>query len=95
MLGAKATAMGLNVVGTVIMARALGVEGRGAVAVAFSLTLLIVQFGTLGMVTANPYFVARDADARIRIVVELSVACARARRVWIKWVPCSRWSRRA
>jgi O-antigen/teichoic acid export membrane protein len=67
MLGAKAAAMVLNVVSTVIIARALGVEGRGAVAVAFSLTLLIVQFGTLGMVTANPYFAARDAVARARI----------------------------
>jgi O-antigen/teichoic acid export membrane protein len=67
MLGAKAAAMVLNVVSTVIVARALGVEGRGAVAVAFSLTLLLVQFGTLGMVTANPYFAARDAAARARI----------------------------
>ena len=68
MLGAKAAAMVLSIVGTVVIARALGVEGRGAVAVAFSLTLLLVQFGTLGMVTANPYFAARDASARAQIV---------------------------
>ena len=68
MLGAKAAAMVLNIVGTVVIARALGVEGRGAVAVAFSLTLLLVQFGTVGMVTANPYFAARDASARAQIV---------------------------
>ena len=68
MLGAKGAAMVLNVVSTVIIARALGVEGRGAVAVAFSLTLLLVQLGTFGMVTANPYFAARDAAARSRIV---------------------------
>jgi O-antigen/teichoic acid export membrane protein len=68
MTGAKAAAMVLNIVGTVVIARALGVEGRGAVAVAFNLTMLLVQFGTLGMITANPYFVARDATARARIV---------------------------
>lgn len=68
MLGAKGAAMVLGVVGTVIIARALGVEGRGAAAVAFNLTLLLVQFGTFGMVTANPYFVARDTVARARIV---------------------------
>jgi O-antigen/teichoic acid export membrane protein len=68
MTGAKAAAMVLNIVGTVVIARALGVEGRGAVAVAFNLTLLLVQFGTLGMITANPYFVARDAAAKARIV---------------------------
>jgi O-antigen/teichoic acid export membrane protein len=68
MLGAKGAAMVLNVVATVIVARALGVSGRGAFAVAFSLTLLLVQFGTVGMVTANPYFVARDPSARGRIV---------------------------
>jgi O-antigen/teichoic acid export membrane protein len=67
MLSAKAAGMVLNVVSTVIVARALGVDGRGAVAVALSLTLLLVQFGTLGMVTANPYHVAREAGARARI----------------------------
>ena len=68
MLGAKGAAMVLNVVSTVIIARALGVDGRGAVAVAFSLTLLLVQLGTFGMVTANPYYAARDVEARSRIV---------------------------
>lgn len=68
MLGAKGVAMVLNVVATVIVARALGVSGRGAFAVAFSLTLLLVQFGTVGMVTANPYFVAREPASRARIV---------------------------
>jgi O-antigen/teichoic acid export membrane protein len=68
MLGAKGAAMVLNVVSTVIIARALGVEGRGAAAVAFSLTLLLVQLGTFGMVAANPYYAARDVEARSRIV---------------------------
>jgi O-antigen/teichoic acid export membrane protein len=68
MLGAKGAAMVLNIVATVIVARALGVSGRGAFAVAFSLTMLLVQFGTFGMVTANPYFVARDPNARAGVV---------------------------
>jgi O-antigen/teichoic acid export membrane protein len=68
MLVAKGVAMVLNVVATVIVARALGVSGRGAFAVAFNMTMLLVQLGTFGMVTANPYFVARDPEARARIV---------------------------
>jgi O-antigen/teichoic acid export membrane protein len=68
MLGAKAAAMLLSIVGTVVIARALGVEGRGAVAVAFNLTMLLVQFGTVGLVTANPYFAARDVSSRAQIV---------------------------
>jgi O-antigen/teichoic acid export membrane protein len=50
----------LNVAGTVVIAHALGPTGRGAIAVAFSFTLLLIQFGNFGLITANPYFVVRD-----------------------------------
>jgi O-antigen/teichoic acid export membrane protein len=50
----------LNVAGTIVVARTLGPAGRGAIAVAFSFTLLLIQFGNFGLITANPYFAARD-----------------------------------
>ena len=59
-LGNKVGVLALNVGGTVVIARVLGPTGRGAIAVAFSFTLLLVQFGSLGFQSANPYFAARD-----------------------------------
>ncbi len=59
-LGNKAGVLALNVAGTIVVARTLGPAGRGAVAVAFAFTLLIIQFGTFGLQSANPYFAARD-----------------------------------
>ena len=52
----------LNVLGAILIARILGPTGRGAIAVAFSFTLLLIQFGSFGLQSANPYFVARDPD---------------------------------
>ena len=51
-----------------VVARALGPAGQGLFAVAFTLSLLLVQFGGLGLTTANSYFAARDPAARPRIV---------------------------
>jgi O-antigen/teichoic acid export membrane protein len=59
-LGNKVGVLALNVGGTIVIARVLGPTGRGAIAVAFSFTLLLVQFGSLGFQSANPYFAARD-----------------------------------
>ncbi len=56
----KAAIIVLNVLGLVVIARVLGPAGRGAIAVAFSFTVLLVQFGNLGLQSANPYFVARN-----------------------------------
>ena len=58
----------LNVAGTVVIARTLGPVGRGMIAVAFSFTLLLVQFGSFGMQSANPYFIARDPRVLPRVV---------------------------
>jgi enterobacterial common antigen flippase len=66
--GAKVAIVVLNVVATVIVARALGPAGRGAVAVAFSLTLLLIQFGSLGLQSSNAYFAARDPAQISRIL---------------------------
>jgi stage V sporulation protein B len=67
-LGNKVGVLVLNVAGTVVIARTLGPVGRGAIAVAFSVTLLLVQFGSFGLQSANPYFVARDASALPRVI---------------------------
>ena len=64
----KVAVLVLTVLSTVIVARALGTTGRGAVAVAFSFTLLLVQFGSFGLQSANPYFAARDPKQLGRIV---------------------------
>jgi O-antigen/teichoic acid export membrane protein len=52
--------MGVALVTTIIVARLLGPEGRGLYAVATALGALGVQFGNLGMHTANVYYAARD-----------------------------------
>jgi antigen flippase len=59
-LGNKVGVLVLGVVGTIVVARTLGPSGRGSIAVAMSVTLLLVQFGTFGLQSANPYFAARD-----------------------------------
>jgi O-antigen/teichoic acid export membrane protein len=64
----KALVMGLTLGMTVLVARALGPSGRGSVAVALALTLTLVQLGSFGLITANPYFVARDATTTARLV---------------------------
>ena len=68
MLACKVGVLLLNIAGTVVVARYLGPSGRGTVAVAFNLTLILVQIGTLGLLTANPYFAAKDPAALGRIV---------------------------
>ena len=68
MLGTRALVLLLSTATSVVLARALGPSGRGLVAVAFSFGLLLTQFGTLGLVTANPYFAAKEPQALGRIV---------------------------
>ena len=51
-----------------VVARALGPSGQGLFAVAYTLSLLLIQIGGLGLTTANPYFTARDRASRTRIV---------------------------
>lgn len=45
---------------TVIVARALGPEGRGVYSVAFAVAAFAIQFGNLGLHAANTYYIARD-----------------------------------
>src|SRR5947209_2455216 len=53
---------------SVATARALGPSGRGTLAVAFSLSGVLAQLGTLGVVSANPYFVAKEPRVRGAVV---------------------------
>jgi len=64
----KVTVMALTLGMAVVVARALGPSGRGQVAVALALTMTLVQLGTLGFVSANPYFAARDNAAVGRLI---------------------------
>lgn len=66
--GNKVGVLLLSVAGTVVVARTLGASGRGAIAVALSFTLLLVQFGSFGLQSASPYFAARDPAALPRVI---------------------------
>lgn len=55
--------MGVGLVTTVVVARVLGPEGRGIYGVAVATGALGIQFGNLGLHTANVYLVARDPDS--------------------------------
>jgi O-antigen/teichoic acid export membrane protein len=54
---------------TVLIARYLGPEGQGRFAVAYSLTLLLVQIGSIGLPVSNPYFAARRPETQRAIVL--------------------------
>lgn len=68
MAATRGLALVLGIVTSVILARGLGASGRGTLAVAFNMTLLLVQTGGFGISTANPYFVARHPSATGRVV---------------------------
>jgi O-antigen/teichoic acid export membrane protein len=64
----RAAVMVLGFAQSVIVARALGPSGRGAVAAAITFALILLQAGTLGLTAANPYFVARDRLLHSRLI---------------------------
>jgi O-antigen/teichoic acid export membrane protein len=66
--GGKAATLFFGLVTAAIIARHLGPSGQGLFAVAYSLTLMLVQVGGLGLTTANPYFAARRPGAIPRII---------------------------
>lgn len=73
----RMAALALAFATTVIVARFLGPDGRGNVAVAFGLTQLLAQFGTVGLIAANPYFLARGA-LRTEQLIGASLICTLA-----------------
>jgi O-antigen/teichoic acid export membrane protein len=68
MFGSKGFVTLLNVASSIVVARALGPSGRGTVAVAFALTLVLVQLGTLGLASANPYLTAQNPEVKGRLI---------------------------
>jgi O-antigen/teichoic acid export membrane protein len=56
----KGASLLLGLATVAVIARRLGPSGQGVFAVAYSLTLMLVQFGGLGLTSANPYFAARS-----------------------------------
>jgi O-antigen/teichoic acid export membrane protein len=54
--------LGITLITTIVVARLLGPEGRGVYAVAAAVGSLGVQFGNVGLHTANVYYAARDPE---------------------------------
>ncbi|HEV2975269.1 MAG TPA: polysaccharide biosynthesis C-terminal domain-containing protein [Solirubrobacteraceae bacterium] len=67
MLGAKVCVLVFGAATTIIVARSLGPAGRGSLASIYALMTLVVQLGTFGVTSANPYFAAREPHLRARI----------------------------
>src|SRR4051794_40235820 len=67
--GGKIIFVGCGALMTVLIARNLGPTGQGTFAVAFSLTLLLVQIGSIGLPVSNPYLAAREPAAQRAIVL--------------------------
>ena len=65
--GGKAASLLFGLLILVLMARELGPTRQGLFAVAFSLTLILIHLGGLGISTANPYFTAREPQKQRRI----------------------------
>jgi O-antigen/teichoic acid export membrane protein len=64
----KGATLVLGVVTAAVIARRLGPSGQGIFAVAYILTLMLVQMGGLGLSTANSYFVARSPAQLPKII---------------------------
>jgi O-antigen/teichoic acid export membrane protein len=61
MFANKGLLLVLNIGMSIVFARALGVLGRGELGVAMAFAAILLQLGTFGLISANPYFIARDA----------------------------------
>ena len=70
--GGKVVTLALGLATAAVIARQLGTTGQGTFAVAYSLTLLLAQVGSLGLTSANPYFAARE-PGRVSQIVANSV----------------------
>lgn len=67
-LGVTIAAQALTLMSGVIAARALGVDGRGQLALLWLLPLILAQLGGIGIPQATTYFVARDPGNTAGIV---------------------------
>jgi O-antigen/teichoic acid export membrane protein len=67
MMGSKLCVLVLGAASTVIVARTLGPADRGSLASVYALMTLLAQLGTFGIVSANPYFAAREPHLRAHV----------------------------
>jgi O-antigen/teichoic acid export membrane protein len=65
--GGKGMSLLLGMLIVVLLARHLGPTRQGVFAVAFTLTVILIHLGGLGVTTANPYFTAREPKEQPRI----------------------------
>jgi O-antigen/teichoic acid export membrane protein len=80
---AKMVAYGLSFASTVIVARVLGPTGRGAVAVALTLAVILVQLASGGLISGCAYYVAAGKStpaqaARQALLLSLTIGGALA-----------------
>ena len=61
-LGGKGLSLLFGLAIVVLIARELGPTRQGLFAVAFSLSLVLIHLGGLGLTSANPYFAAREPE---------------------------------
>jgi O-antigen/teichoic acid export membrane protein len=66
-MGGKAMGLVFGLLIVILVARELGPTRQGLFAVAFSLALVLIHIGGLGITTANPYFVAREPESRASV----------------------------
>ncbi len=65
--GGKALSLLFGLIIVVLLARELGPTRQGLFAVAFSLSVILIHLGGLGLTSANPYFAAREPGQQRRI----------------------------
>ncbi|MDQ3103591.1 MAG: polysaccharide biosynthesis C-terminal domain-containing protein [Actinomycetota bacterium] len=65
--GTRVLLIALNGVNTILIARLLGPDGRGQYAVAIAVSVIAAQVLSLGLQSANTYFVARDGSLLARL----------------------------
>ena len=66
--GIKSIVLILSMISSIVAARLLGPDGKGLVTVAISIANLAVQFGNLGIHSANTYYLAKDKSILPRVV---------------------------
>jgi len=67
-LANKVIVLGVGLTSSIVIARALGPQGRGGFAAAVALATMLVQVGSLGITSANPLFAAREPGATGKLV---------------------------
>jgi hypothetical protein len=70
---------------SIMVARVLGAEGLGALAVINVTVAIALQFGCAGLPSANTYFIARDHDSLRPSGRTLFCSDSRRAPCWLPW----------